>query len=186
MTPAEYTQLRAFAGRDGFVLSLIWTGSFASYITGLTNPEWSMVGMFLAIVTPFFVAKRLRRFRDEVLDGIISFMRGWAYVIFVFFFAGLLLAMVQYAYFTFVDQGYFIQTFSNYIHTPEIEQLMKQYGITEQLNEEIRVLQSIRAIDLVLNCLTYNILVGVLLGAPIAAFMKSSVRRVDNQQQPSN
>ena len=39
MTPIEYVQLRAFARQDGALLSLLWIGSFACYIQGLTYPS---------------------------------------------------------------------------------------------------------------------------------------------------
>jgi ribose/xylose/arabinose/galactoside ABC-type transport system permease subunit len=185
MTPAEYTQLRAFAGIDGLVLAIIWTGSFALLLTGLTSPDptWAMAALMLVIVTPFYAAKRLRRFRDEVRDGIISFKRAWAYVILMFFFAGVVFALVQYAYFTYLDQGYFIHTLGNVINMAESEELTRQSGMTEIFKETLRAFETQRTIDIVLNILTQQIMMGMLIGAPMAAMMKSSVARGENPQK---
>ena len=86
MTPLEYKQLKAYARQDGFFLFLLWTASFASYVYGLTNQMMAMLAIVLAVMTPFFVAGRLRKFRDEGREGIISFRRSYAYTIFVFFY----------------------------------------------------------------------------------------------------
>jgi len=142
-----------------------------------------MAALMLAIATPFYAAKRLRRFRDEVRDGIISFKRAWAYIILMFFFAGVVFALVQYAYFTYLDQGYFVHTLGSTLNTPENEALTRQYGLSEVFNETIRTFETQRTIDIVLNVLTQNIMMGMLIGAPVAALMKSSVARSENQQK---
>ena len=81
MTPSEYVQLKAFARIDGLRLSLLWMAIFALYIVGLTSPGYGLAAMILIIITPFFVGSRLRRFRDDGLEGTISFLRGLAYIV---------------------------------------------------------------------------------------------------------
>ena len=89
MTPIEYVQLRAFARQDGALLSLLWIGSFACYIQGLTYPSLGMAAILLAIMSPFFAANRLRHFRDYAREGFITFKRGYAYTVMSYFYAGL-------------------------------------------------------------------------------------------------
>ena len=177
MTPPEYIQLKAFARQDGALLSLLWIASFASYILGLANPVYSVLGIVLMFATPFFVMGRLRNFRDYGREGIISLMRGWAFVILTFFYAGLLFAVVLYCYFAFIDNGFLLATFTEMMSTPEAEQLIKQYGMTEQINESLSQLAQTRPIDLALNMLTTNIMLGIMLGLPIAAIMKREEKR---------
>ena len=76
MTAPEYMQLKAYARQDGFFLALLWTASFACYILGISNQMLGMLAIGLAVMTPFFVAGRLRKFRDEGREGLISFGRS--------------------------------------------------------------------------------------------------------------
>ena len=172
MTPAEYIQLKAFARVDGALLAVLWTVSFACYIVGLKNPFYSMVALLLMIATPFYVACRLRRFRDKNLAGIISLLRGWAFVILVFFYAAILLALVQYVYFAYMDHGYLLSSFQEAMSSPDTKQTIEQYGMSQSLNESFQLMGEMRPIDYSLNVLTVNICIGILLGLPVAALMR--------------
>ena len=96
MTAPEYIQLKAYARQDGFFLALFWIVCFISYIIGLTNQLVGMLSMLMVVASPFFVATRLKKFRDEGREGVISFGRSYAYTIFVFFYGAVLLAVAQY------------------------------------------------------------------------------------------
>lgn len=183
MTPEEYIQLKAFARIDGALVALLWTGSFACYIAGLFNPMWTLAAMFLMLVSPFFVAKRLRLFRDNVREGIISFKRAWAYVVFTFFYGALLLALAQYGYFAFLDHGFLVSSLERMADTAEARQLLSQYGMTETMGESLEQLRAMRPIDLSLNMLTTNLMAGVLLGLPIAAVIRR--KRPANPASPT-
>jgi hypothetical protein len=173
MTPVEYVQLKAFARVDGAWVALLWAGSFACYVAGLANPMLSMLALLLALISPFFIARRLRAFRDEARDGVISFLRGWAFVILVFFYGGLLFALMQYGYFAYMDRGYMLQSLHQMMSTPEAEAMLKQYGMGQAMAESLQQLQSMRPIDMALNVLTMLIMLGVVLGLPIAALMRN-------------
>ena len=175
MTPAEYMQLKAFARIDGALLAVLWIVSFACYVAGVANPLYGMMAMLLMVATPFFVALRLGRFRDEARDGIISVARGWGYSGYVFFYASVLMAVAQYIYFAYIDQGYLLQSFATALSTPEAKQMMEQYGISQAMDESMEMMGELRPIDYALNVLTANIMVGVVLGLPIAALMRRSV-----------
>ncbi len=172
MTSSEYIQLKAFARIDGVWLSLLWMVTFLLYIMGLRSPGYGLAAMVLAVITPFFVGSRLRRFRDDSLAGSISFLRGWAYTVYVFFYGGLLFALAQWAYLTFIDQGYMMNTIAEALSAPETVEALKKMGMSETLDESLSALGQMRPIDLSLNVLTTNIMIGMLLGLPIAAILQ--------------
>lgn len=174
MTAPEYIQLKAFARIDGLVLSVVWLVSFCCYILGITSPLYGLLAMGLALATPIIVGSRLRRFRDKGLDGSISFLRAWAYVILVFFYGGLLFAVGQFVYFAYVDHGYLLLTISDVLSVPETAEALKQMGMTEQVDEALQMMGTMRPIDIVLSILTNNILLGILIGLPIAALMRKN------------
>lgn len=174
MTPEEYVQLKAFARQDGALLSLLWIGGFICYLHGLTNPLLGMAALLLIIISPFYAANRLRHFRDKAREGVISFGRGYAYTILVFFYAGLLLAAVLFIYFNFLDNGYLLSKFTELMNSKENQQVIQMYGLGDQLREGMKQLSEMRPIDYALNMLTFNIMTGFFLGLPIAALTQKA------------
>ena len=172
MTPIEYKQLKAFARQDGALLSLLWIGSFACYIQGLTSPALAMAAVILMIISPFYAASRLRHFRDYAREGIISFKRGYAYTVMSFFYAGLLLAAAIYVYFEFMDNGYVLRVYSTVINSEEGRKLLEVYGLKNEMKQGLQDLYAFRPIDFALNSLTIGIMAGFFLGMPIAALMR--------------
>lgn len=172
MTAPEYIQLKAYARQDGFFLALLWTASFVCYIMGITNQMLGMLAIGLAIMTPFFVAGRLRKFRDEGREGLISFRRSYVYTIFVFFYAAVLLAVVQFLYFAYIDNGYLMSSFSRMMSSEEGKQIISQYGMSQMVEEGLSEMANIRPIDYALNILTVNIIIGFIVGVPIGLVMQ--------------
>ena len=183
MTPAEYIQLKAFARQDGALLSLLWVCSFGCYVAGVTQPLLGLLSVVLALLTPFFAAFRLRHFRDVGREGIISMKRGWGFVVLTFFYAGLLLAVAQYAYFTFLDHGFLFDSMERMLLSHEAEQMLEQYGMTESISASLSQMRAMRPIDIALNLFTTNIMVGMVLALPIAAVTQRRVKTGTNGKQ---
>ena len=169
MTVPEYIQLKAYARQDGFFLALFWIVCFISYIIGLTNQLVGMLSMLMVVASPFFVATRLKKFRDEGREGVISFGRSYAYTIFVFFYGAVLLAVAQYLYFAYMDNGYLVNSLARMMSTDEAKMMLEQYGAQSLVLAEMA---ATRPIDYALNILTINISLGFILGVPIGLIMQ--------------
>ncbi|GAA6529182.1 MAG: DUF4199 domain-containing protein [Prevotella sp.] len=109
ITSQNITQVRAFARQDGAFLSVLWIAGFLCTMLAVRMPLLAPVGDLAVLATPFFVAFRLKRFRDGALDGVISFRRGLLYTAETFFHAALIMGVVQYLYFKFGDISGFLQ-----------------------------------------------------------------------------
>ena len=180
MTAPEYIQLKAFARQDGALLALLWVGAFILYIIGVQNQILGLAAILLVVYTPFFVGERLGKFRDYGREGVISFRRGYAYSVLVFFYGGVLFAIAQYLYFAFMDNGYLLSQFSKMVTSEEAQQMLKQYGMTEMMNESLKEMANIRPIDYALNMLTINITLGFVLGVPISLIMQRTKSNIAN------
>ncbi|MCD8282659.1 MAG: DUF4199 domain-containing protein, partial [Prevotella sp.] len=99
-------QVKAFARQDGIILALVWMLSMWLLIC---HPENSW-GSILMLSTPFFVGWRLQVFRNKVLDGAISFRRGFCFSCYIFFYASIIFALGQFVYFQYLDHGTFLTT----------------------------------------------------------------------------
>lgn len=180
MTAPEYIQLRAFARFDGLKLFVLWLLSFVLYVAGPRMPVLGVAAGPLAAITPVVAYQLLRRYRDVGLEGVISFGRGWAYVVFLFFYTSLLFAVAQFVYFAYLDGGYFVSTMSQMVADPATAEALRQMGMLEQVDEALRLFARMRPIDLVLDILTTNLLIGCLVGVPLAAIARRSrIRRVN-------
>ena len=180
VTAPEYRQLNAFARIDGAMLSVLMIAGFACYVVGLTSPLYGFLSLLTLIVMPFFVGTRLKHFRDNGLEGSISFLRGWFYVSKMFLYGGLLFALAVYAYLAYMDQGYLVMTIGRVMSAPEIVEALNQKGLTDWANESLHVLQSLRPIDFALNMLATVMLSGFILGLPIAAIMRKGTTKIVN------
>ena len=178
MTGVEYIQMKAFARYDGLKLFVLWLASFACYVAGFRTPGLGLVAMVLALLTPFMAYRMLRRYREDVLGGAISFRRGWFYVVLLFLNAGLLFAVAQFVYFNYMDQGYFMSAMTEMLNTPESAAAMKQMGMGATLNQTLDMMRQMRPIDLVLNILMSNLLIGCLVALLLAALGKRDVGEV--------
>lgn len=175
MTEA-FIQLKAFARQDGAILALVWT---ASFIALMTSPETSW-GNLLALASPFVVGWRLGRFRDNALDGVISFRRSLVYSCYTFFYASLLLAVVQYLYFRYIDQGVINTLFVE--AAQQMTTVYKSQGFTDQqFTQAIDMMGTLKPIQLAFLFLMQNLMFGALLSFPIAAIGMKRARTTGRQ-----
>jgi len=86
----------------------------------------------------------------------------------VFFYGGVLFAIAQYLYFAFMDNGFLLSQFSKMLSTDEAQQMIRQYGMTQMVDQSLEEMAHIRPIDYALNMLTINISLGFILGLPIS------------------
>ncbi len=173
----DFMQLKAFARQDALILALLWTASFAC----ITVLPAKALGDLLALATPFLVGWRLVRFRNDTLGGTISFRRAFAYSLYEFAYASLIFALVQFAYFRFLDNGAFASATTETMRM--LTPIYEQNGMTKaQINESISIIKMLTPIQWAFMFMMNNLLVGAVASIPIAAICKKSKR---NWQLPT-
>ena len=113
MIHEDYKQLTAYARYDGIYLAIIWAASFACLLGIEALPVLAQFSFLLILSTPFFVAYRLKIFREEGRKGVISFRRSLFYCLRVFFNAAIIFSFLQWLYMRFLDNGKLLIMFSN-------------------------------------------------------------------------
>lgn len=180
----DVIQVRAFARQDGAILGLIWTASFAATMLAFnTNSSLlSLMANLMAISTPFVVGLRLRSFRNYALDGSISFRRGLYYCLSTFFNATILLTIVQYLWFKFMDTSSFMAQLQNtYPLIKEAYQLS-----ADQAKTVLDAIIMMKPIAWASMFMTTEIIVAIILSPIIAAIMKRNAfgqSNLSNQTQ---
>ena len=178
----KIVQTKAFARQDGAILGGVWIASFVCTMLAAA-PSYSFLGLLaniLTISTPFVVAKRLRSFRDNALEGHISFRRGLFYCVQTFFCATLLLTFVQYLWFRFMDTGAFMSLLqANY------ELVIQAYSLTaDQAKALLDAIVMMKPIAWAAMFMVTSLLVGAVLSPIIAAVMSRNIKKqqITNQQ----
>ncbi len=168
INPTDIAQARAFARQDGTFLGLIWIASFLLNVNAAGNPIFGLLSNILTISTPFFVAFRLKSFRDYALEGKISFRRACFYCVDSFFYASLLTSVVQFLYFRFVDMTEFVA-----LYTQASQLAIQLYNLpaskVKLLNESISMLPPAGWASFFWIT---EIMIGIILSPIIAAVMK--------------
>lgn len=172
-TREEYEQLKAYARTDGALVGGLWILSFAFFIGEFYNPILGFISLIVGAYSLVFASMRLRRYRDTALEGVISFRRALFYSMMVYFYAALLMAAAQFVYFQFIDQGFMLSKYAEITSTPEFKTMLSAYGMKVAMDN----LAALRPIDIALQFLTTNIILGFMVSLPIAAMMKSRYKK---------
>lgn len=175
-------QTRAFARQDGAILGAVWIASFAFTMWSVhpNHAFWGLLANLLIISTPFVVAKRLKAFRDYALDGVISFRRSLFYCWQTFFNATLLLTIVQFLWFKFLNTGVFMYKLMETYRQMMIASNMAQSDI----NMMMQALADLKPIAWASAFMITDLVVGSILSPIIAALMSRKVKsqQLTNQQ----
>ncbi|MGI6233441.1 MAG: DUF4199 domain-containing protein [Prevotella sp.] len=168
-------QLKAFARVDALALAGLWIASFVAVVA----MPGASVGGLLAMITPLMLYWLLRRFRDKVLDGYISFRRGLAYTWYTSFYACLLFAVVQYVYFQFLDNGTFLANIETSLK--EAAPAYREMGMSvAQLEEAVRTVGLMPPVQLVFAFMMQNLFACCLMSFPLALV---AVRRNNKESE---
>lgn len=170
-----YKYFSAHARVDGAIVAAMWIASFFCFVGEFQMPLLSVVAIVLSLSSLVVLVIRARKFRDNVLDGEITFGKAMLYCIQTFFHSILLMALAQYLYFQFLDHGYMINQYINMLSTPEYASVAKNvYGI--EAKQLIAILQNtmanVRPIEIAYQFLTLNVIGCILLSVPIAAMVR--------------
>ena len=172
MTPHELIQLKAFARQYGLFMGLFWIASFACFICQ-TTPFITFLFDITIFLIPVVAAFFLRNYRDNILGGRISLLRGFVFLMMIFFYATLILAIGQWAYFEYLDNGRLITTITNRLNDPEFVTAIGKMGMKkEEMLTGIRSIGDVRPIDFAFSFMWMNIVVGAVISWVTALMMR--------------
>ncbi len=177
-TRAEFEQVKAFAQIDGALVGCMWIVSFACFLGNFINPLWGLVSLLIGVASIVWASMRLRRFRDNILNGVISFRRAFCYSVLIYLYASLIMAVGQYVYLQFIDNGYLMTQYTETISRPEFKTVMDLYGIKKgDMSLAMDTLNALKPIDFALQFFTMDIILGVIISLPMASMIMSRKKR---------
>ena len=176
MTPLEFIQVRAYAKLHGLFMGLLWIASFACFVEAQQEPGFSMLFDVTLFMIPVAGHYSVCFFRDKVLGGTISFRRAFLFLMMIFFYATLLLALSQWAYFQFLDNGTVFSSMISKVNDPQFAELIKAYGMTkDEVLSQLRSLSEVRPIDFAFSFMWLTIGISVVMSWMLALFAKRTM-----------
>lgn len=170
MNATSYRQLRAYAAQYGAIIGMMWIVSFAFYIIGLTRPLLGNIALLVGIMSVVAAGFLIRKFRNEVSP--LRFAQSWWMGILTYMYAALLMAVAQFIYFRYIDQGLLVDTYTAVMQQPEaiamMQSMMPGEDVAQTTAEVTELLQSITPIQFTFEFLIYNLILGFILAIPTA------------------
>lgn len=170
----KYGLMHNQARADGLKLGLFWIVSFALFIGNFHHTIFGILWMGTMVFTPFFVGMLTRRYADTSLEGVISYRHAYAHGFLTVFYASLILAIAQWAYFAFLDNGFVVNRYIGMLTDKDFLKGMEAMGYTKKTVEELgTMLRSLRPIDIALEMMWSNVVAGFIISLTTALYASS-------------
>ncbi len=172
MTVSEkYVYMRAYARVAGAKLGVLWLVSFSLFIGNFNYPICGFLWICTMVFTPFYVAMLTSSYSQELPDKRISYRHAYGHSFLTVFYASLILAFGQWAYFQFLDHGTLINNYTSFLTDKENIKIMESMGYTKSMIKElVDLLRSLRPIDIALQMLWTNIICGFFISISTALY----------------
>ncbi len=164
--------LQECAMRFGTIMGLFWAFKFVLLPIGFIIPIFHIVFLGLTIFVPILGFIFATRYRKTYCDNIISFGQAFSFTLFMFMFASLLVALVHYIYFQYVDNQFILtQWLSLMEQTKSMNNSPEYIQTLTQLEDAVKQIAALSPIELTFQLLTQNVFYGLLMALPIAAIV---------------
>lgn len=159
------------AMQNGTLLGLLWCIMYASFILGLTNIFFAFMFLAINFASPFYAGYLAKKFRKEHCNDCWNFSQAFTFLLIMYICASLLSAVVQFLYFKFIDNGYFMQTMQQLVSILN-ENPQASSSMTSELNTALDTLAGLSTKGLIINFLSSNITNAIFLAPIIALFVR--------------
>lgn len=172
MNAEEYKALKAMAPQEGLVIGILWVAAFACYIGQLMQPILGLMVMPLSLISVIVAVNHLRGYRNQHLD-FLPYFKAFVYLFQVFLYASLIMALGQWIYFQFMDQGFLYSEIMKMMGSQEFKQAMEVYKDMDGFDENIfkvavDQISQMRPIDIAFQFLSVDVVVSLFLSLFLA------------------
>lgn len=178
-----FRQTNAYAMHLGTIFGLYWCIGFACLVAGFRYPLLHFFLVIIILSTPFIGFVLAGHFKRQVrADAPVFYSRGYLFSLLMYFFASIILAIVAYVYFSYFDNGFFIQANIDYLHRPEMKQILSTPEMVKQTQAILSQtgfknldewFQSLTPIMIVASIIDFNIMTSIFLSIPTAFFART-------------
>lgn len=166
--------LQKYAMHFGTFMGVYWILKFILFPVGLTVPFLFFLYVGLTIGIPFMGYYYAKMYRNKICGGFIEFGHAWMFLMAMFMFAAILTSAAHFIYFRFIDNGHIVSVYQGMINTMSAIEVSGTAVDVSQLQEAIELFSALTPIDITLQMLSLNIIIGGFLSLIIALFVQKT------------
>ncbi|MEG1580443.1 MAG: DUF4199 domain-containing protein [Bacteroidaceae bacterium] len=177
-----FNQTNAFAMQYGMAFGAIWAISFFSFIFHFQFPFLMLVFLFTTVSAPFIGIKFTKMFRKQTsVDDTLSFRKAYIFSLLTYLYSSILLALLAYLYFEFLDGGMFCDNYEAFLaqpdvkeqlSTPEMQRTFELMAGSTDIKIMVDLIRNTSSITKAASCLDTSIFFGFVLSIPTALLCK--------------
>lgn len=161
------------AMRYGTLMGVYWALKFVLFPIGFSIPILQILFVLLTLFVPILAYIFTKRYRDSDLNGIINFGTAFRFSLFMFMFASIFVAVIHFAYFRFIDNGYIFESYNNILINFENTVKSKEFESSiKQIKDGIKMLSELNPLEMTLQLFSQNLYYAIFISLPVALIVK--------------
>lgn len=174
MEKETFQQIKSVSPKLGTLIGIMWLLSFIGIANAGSHPLYSMFGFGLGIGSLFAAVVFGYQFRWKICKGELPFAGQWFFVISMFFYACIFMAMGMFIYMRFFDEGKFAQNYTDLMEIPEqkiaMESMLAGTGVT--IEDLVSTISNLKPINFALQVTQTNLLTSFMISPIITLFAR--------------
>lgn len=160
--------LQEYAMRYGTAMGIFWACKFVLFPLGMNTPLLLIFFFILTLSVPILGYLFVRKYRDQQCEGILNFSKAYIFIVFMYMFASLFVAVIHYLYFRYFDNGLIVNTYQGMIDQMITIATGDMKESLEQFRTALDIISSLSPLEITLQLLTQNVFYCTLLAIPTA------------------
>ena len=168
----NYANMGSSAHIDGAKLGILWVFSFALFVGNFSFPICGLLWISTMIFIPFYLGMLTRSYAEKTAQGQIGYWRAYLYSVMVVFYASLIFAIAQWAYFEWIDHDMIINRYLTMLTDPDFKKALDAMGYPKDTATSLsKMIRELRPIDIAIQIMWSNILAGLIMSLTIALYV---------------
>ena len=169
--------LQEYAMRYGTAMGIFWACKFELFPLGLTMPLLLLFFFILTLAVPVLGYVFARKYREQQCEGTLNFSKAYIFTIFMYMFASLLVAVIHYFYFRYMDNGLIVNTYQGMIDQMTAISTEEMRVSLEQFSKALDVISSLTPLEITMQLLTQNVFYCSMLAIPTALLVMRNKKK---------
>lgn len=156
----------------GLALGVYWVIKYIFFTLSISVPELYYIYLGLTFIVPFIAYYLTKKYRDNDLNGQISFFHAWRFGTMLYFFAALIVSLAHFIFFQYIAPSDFIaQTMAVFVNQLKQMQADTSFVETVEAVETMSKTNVLTPIHMAIQGIFNNIFYGIIFSIPVAAVL---------------
>jgi heme/copper-type cytochrome/quinol oxidase subunit 2 len=169
--------LQEYAMRYGTAMGIFWACKFVLFPLGMNMPLLLVFFFILTLAVPVLGYVFARKYREQQCEGTLNFSKAYIFTIFMYIFASLLVAVIHYFYFRYMDNGLIVNTYQGMIDQMTAISTEEMRVSLEQFSKALDVISSLTPLEITMQLLTQNVFYCSMLAIPTALLVMRNKKK---------